>query len=299
MQINRLFETIYILLDKEKVSAKELAERFEVSTRTIYRDVEILSSAGIPVFMTKGKGGGISLLPNFVLNKTVLTEYEKISILSALQSLNTVDEEANNNTLKKLGLFFGENNTGFIEVDYSDWGNLIKDQFEQAKKAILSRKVLSFDYVSAVNMATNRNVEPYVLWFKDRNWYLKCFCLDKQEVRIFRLSRMRNVIITENNYIPREIEYKVIANSSTDNLTTIKVQISKDQTYRVLDEFLPDKVSQNKDGSFTVTMNFIEDEWVYGYILSFGCSATVLEPEHIKDIVKCRLKKSLDNYYCT
>lgn len=299
MQINRLFETIYILLDKEKVSAKELAERFEVSTRTIYRDVEILSSAGIPVFMTKGKGGGISLLPNFVLNKTVLTEYEKISILSALQSLNTVDEEANNNTLKKLGLFFDENNTGFIEVDYSDWGNLIKDQFEQAKKAILSRKVLSFDYVSAVNMATNRNVEPYVLWFKDRNWYLKCFCLDKQEVRIFRLSRMRNVIITENNYIPREIEYKVIANSSTDNLTTIKVQISKDQTYRVLDEFLPDKVSQNKDGSFTVTMNFIEDEWVYGYILSFGCSATVLEPEHIKDIVKCRLKKSLDNYYCT
>lgn len=80
MQINRLFEIVYILLEKEKVTARELAERFEVSTRTVYRDIEALSCAGIPVYMSKGKGGGVSLLPGFTLNKAVITEGEKAEI---------------------------------------------------------------------------------------------------------------------------------------------------------------------------------------------------------------------------
>lgn len=296
MQINRLFEIVYILLDKKKISARELAEQFEVSTRTIYRDVETLSAAGIPVFMSKGKGGGIGILPDFVLNKTILNEDEKRNILSALQSLKTVDETELNNTLKKLGMFFGHENKSFIEIDYSDWGQSIKEQFEKSKEAILTHKLLLFNYVSATNKATSRKVEPYILWYKDRNWYLKCFCLDKQAFRIFRLSRMRNVVISESNYIPRNCESEVIEAPTESNLTLIKLRISEDQSYRILDEFSPENVIQNDDGSFTVTLKFVEDEWVYGYILSFGSSATVLEPWHVKDIIKGRLKKCLDNY---
>lgn len=87
MQINRLFEIVYILLDKKRVTSRELAERFEVSSRTIYRDIETLSAAGIPVYMSKGKGGGISLLPDFVLNKAVITDEEKEEILSSLKAV--------------------------------------------------------------------------------------------------------------------------------------------------------------------------------------------------------------------
>ena len=298
MQINRLFKIVYILLDKERISAKELADYFEVSTRTIYRDVEMLSSCGIPIYMSKGKNGGISLLPDFVLNKTVLTNEERSNILSALHNLGGLDEISVQDTLSKLSLFFGENNTGFIEVDYSDWGNLIKEQFEQSKKAILSRKVISFDYVSAKGQSSQRRMEPYVLWFKDRTWYLKGFCLMRHEPRVFRLSRMRNVVVTEQIYIPRENDFSVELEERPDDITKTKivVRMEESQEHRILDDFAQDDVVHNPDGSFTVTMHFIEDEWVYGYILSFGSSATVLEPPHIKEIIKKRLQESLNNY---
>ena len=103
MQINRLFEIVYLLLEKKQITAKELAEHCEVSTRTIYRDVETLSGAGIPIYMTKGKGGGISLLPEFVLNKTVITEAERADILSSLHAMHAVDLQEAGTALHKLG----------------------------------------------------------------------------------------------------------------------------------------------------------------------------------------------------
>jgi predicted DNA-binding transcriptional regulator YafY len=298
MQISRLFKIVYILLDKDKVSAKELAAHFEVSARTIYRDIEILSASGIPVYMSKGRNGGISLLPNFILNKTVLTAEEKDNILSALYSINTFDETLVESTLSKLGLFFGKNNTSFFEIDYSDWGNLIKEQFEKSKEAILARKLLSFDYVSAQNKSSRRMVEPYVLWFKDKTWYLKAFCLDKNELRSFRFSRMRNVVVTDKIFVPRDIALKVEKEDLKYNYPTSKIvmRIEADKEYRVLDEFHENNVIRNTDGSFTVTMNFVEDEWVYGYILSYGSSATVLEPERVRNIIKTRLEENLKNY---
>ena len=138
MQINRLFEIIYILLDKEKVSAKELSQHFEVSTRTIYRDVETLSSAGIPIYMTKGNGGGISLLPDFVINKAVLTDEEKNNILTALQSLRLTEVDSAESIISKLHSLFGENNISFIEIDYNVWGNFIKVHFDTAYRSVFS-----------------------------------------------------------------------------------------------------------------------------------------------------------------
>ena len=108
MQINRLFEIIYILLDKKIITSKQLAERFEVSQRTIYRDIETLSSAGIPVYMSKGKGGGISILPEFVLNKAILTDNDKMEILSSLKAVNSVNfsDEDTDTVIKKLNNLF-------------------------------------------------------------------------------------------------------------------------------------------------------------------------------------------------
>lgn len=125
IQINRLFEIIYILLENKIVTAKQLAERFEVSQRTIYRDVETLSSAGIPIYMSKGKGGGISILPEFILNKAVLTEVDKSEILSSLRAVNAVhlNDIDTDKVLKKLNNLFGVTNTDWIEVDFTTWGN--------------------------------------------------------------------------------------------------------------------------------------------------------------------------------
>lgn len=297
MKVNRLFEILYVLLDKERVTAQELADRFEVSTRTIYRDVEDLSGAGIPIYMSRGKRGGISLLPHCVLNKAWLTQEERTKILSALQSVNALDPLSAEETLSKLSAFFGDGSSGIYEIDFDDWGHLIRDAFETSKQAIVSKRLLSFDYLSSLNKRSQRKVEPYTLCFKEKHWYLKAYCLKKKAVRIFRFSRMRNVTMEEELFVPRNMDF----NLSTDNhsiapMTRIRLRMEKETAYRILDEFAERDVVENSDGSFIVTMHCPEDDWLYGYILSFGPFATILEPLSVKHRIKKRLEKSLKNY---
>lgn len=173
MQINRLFEMVYLLLSKDNVTAGELAKHFEVSPRTIYRDVELLSSAGIPIYMTKGKGGGISLLPDFVLNKTVLTEDEKADILSALGAMDAVSPQKTDTAVKKLSSLFGSTDSDWVEVDFSGWANAEEESkvFTTLKNAILKKYAVEFLYHgSGSNM--QRVVEPLKLVFKGQGWYL-------------------------------------------------------------------------------------------------------------------------------
>lgn len=298
MKVNRLFEIIYILLDKERVTAKELAMHFEVSTRTIYRDVEDISAGGIPIYMSKGKNGGISLLPGYVLDRTVLSEEEKTDILSALQSLNALDNSSVDETLSKLSSFLGNNIQGYYEIDLTGWGNLITDQFEKSKQAILSKKLLSFEYLSSLNKRSKRIVEPYKLWFKEKHWYLKAYCLSKNEIRTFRFSRMRKVKILEEQFEPRVLDLLNKDEYQTSYPTTeVVMKVSHDMEYRVMDEFADKDVIQNDDGSFTVRMNYIEDSWLCGYILSFGSSATVLSPPELKNTIHKILQKMTDNYF--
>lgn len=297
MKVNRLFEIIYILLEKKRVTAKELAERFEVSTRTIYRDVEAISAARIPIYMSKGKNGGISLLPGYVLDRKVLSEEEKSDILSALQSLNSLDKSSVENTLNKVSSFFGTRNQSYYEIDLDDWGNLIKDQFEKSKQAIISKKLLSFEYLSSLNKRSKRIVEPYKLWFKGKNWYLRAYCLNKNEMRVFRFSRMRDVKILEEGFEPRVLDFMNYDEYQTTHQTIeVVMKIDNDMEYRVLDEFFEKDVAQNRDGSFTVRMNYIEDLWLYGYILSFGSSAKVISPPELQNKIQKILLKMLDNY---
>jgi len=186
MQINRLFEIIYILLDKKRVTSKELAEQFEVSARTIYRDIEILSSAGIPVYMSKGKGGGISLLPEFVLNKAVLTDQEKTNILSSLKAVSAVKFNETDTALRKLNNLFGESNTDWIEVDFSSWAAAQNETetFNIIKAAILGRRIISFSYASAKGQQTTREAEPLKLCFRSGAWYLYGYCRLRCDCRL-------------------------------------------------------------------------------------------------------------------
>ncbi len=297
MSIHRRFEIVYLLLNKDRMTAKELAGHFHVSARTIYRDVEELSSGGIPIYMSKGKNGGISLMPDYVLNKTILTEDEKRDILSALQGLHGLDANAVEATLSKLSSFFGQRNTGYIEVDYQDWGGRIQAPLEAARQAILSRKLLTFAYTSTDGQNSHRTVEPYKLWFKDRSWYVKAFCLVKNAPRVFRITRMRHAKVLEQGFVPRDVDFSMPGEGKTAFPTTaITMCVAPEAKHRVLDEFPEENIWETGDGSYLVTMDFIEDEWVYGYILSFGVHAKVIEPDRIRHLIKERLEKMLNTY---
>lgn len=300
MQINRLFEIVYILLSKKIVTAKELAERFEVSERTVYRDIDTLSSAGIPIYATQGKGGGISLLDHFILNKSVLSENEQNEILFALQSLTVMQNPETDKVLSKLSSLFQKNNINWIEVDLSPWGsNKSKTcEFTILKNAILNHQVIMFYYFNTAGEKSSRRVEPVKLMYKVNAWYLQGFCLTRNEYRTFKISRMSNVEMSPEIFVnrPQEKLLKDQTEESSKIWIDVQLQIAPEGAYRVFDEFDEKEITKNRDGSFTVTASLPESDWLFHYILSFGTYAEVLAPQNIREKIQSKLDEILWKY---
>lgn len=296
MKINRMFEMVYLLLNKKSMTAGEFAAHFEVSPRTIYRDVELLSSAGIPIYMTKGKGGGISLLPDFVLNKTVLTEGEKADILSALHAVEAVNLEQANTAVQKLSSLFGNTNVDWVEVDFSGWANADEEakRFSQLKTAIIGKKKVVFAYHGAEG-STQRTVEPMKLCFKGQGWYLYAFCMVRQDYRFFKLRRMKELKLLDEHF-ERTPPPKIFDGSKVfqDNFVTLTLKLSKKMAYRVYDEFSQYKTLPG--GDFIAQLTMPRGDWVYHYLATFGEHCEILEPEDIRLQIKEKLKRTLEQY---
>lgn len=299
MQINRLLEIVYILFEKKIVTAKELSEHFEVSQRTIYRDVDALSAAGIPIYANKGKGGGISLLENFVIKKSILSEKEQIDILSSLHGMKALNVPEVEPVLKKLATLFDKNYAEWIDVDFSYWGSSSdeKEKFNLLKTAIINKNRVEFDYYSSYGEKTERIIEPLQLKFKGHAWYVYGFCTVKNAYRMFRVTRIKNLVPLNEKFartLPEDIWR--VSHEATNKIIKLVMKIESSMAYRVYDEFGQEAITKNTDGSFIVTANLLENEWVYGYVLSFGDYAEVLEPEHVRKIIKRKLEKNLKKY---
>lgn len=298
MQINRLFEIVYILLEKRKVTAQELAKHFEVSPRTIYRDIEILSGAGIPVYMSKGKGGGVSLLSEFVLNKAVITEREREEILSALKAVDAVRLGEEDSALQKLGSLFGESQSDWIEVDFGFWADGKREErlFQDIKEAIIGKKVIRFSYANVKGQETEREVEPLKLCFKGESWYLYGYCRKREDCRFFKLKRIRKLQLTEETFM-RSCGVQVLRRQQENyrqETIKLKLKIAREAAYRVYDEF--ENYEQMEDGSFLVEIRFPKGAWMFYYLISFGRHLEVLEPEEVRKQLKDELNKILDIY---
>lgn len=287
------------MLDKKSITAKELAERFEVSVRTIYRDVDTLSAAGIPVCTNKGKGGGISLIEGFVLDKSILSEQEQNEILMSLQSLSAVKCPDMEPVLRKMGAFFNKQGMNWIDVDFTRWGSdgSEREKFRMLKTAILSRTMVTFDYFSSYGEKTERTVEPVKLVFKGQGWYLYGFCRVKNDFRMFKITRIRNLCCLSETF-QRDVPDDVFgdSNSSSTSMVTLVLKIQESMAYRIYDEFDQEYIHKNPDGSFTVTATFPQGEWIYSYVLSYGSEAEVLEPKHVREIIKKKLEEALKKY---
>lgn len=292
MQINRLFQIVYILINKKAITAKELAKELEVSTRTIYRDIEVLSSCNIPIFMNKGKGGGIRLLDDFVFNKTLLNEEEQKEILNALENFNLIN---NSSLLNKLETIFNKESSQWIKIDFSPWGTNNSEIFDNLKKAILKKIVISFEYFSNSGEKTQRTVYPLQIWFKDRSWYLKAYCKEKG-YRVFKCNRIKKLTLLDEEFYEK-FEFKNdMFFSSLNSETEIILEISSNLSHRIFDEFSEEQITKLNEEKYLVKFSYPEDSWVYSYILSFGFNAKVISPPHIKSIIVNELIKNLENY---
>ena len=297
MKDNRLFRILYYILEKGKVTANELADKFEVSVRTIYRDIDSISSAGIPIYALQGKGGGIGIAEDFVLSKSLLSENEKQQIMSALQGLDNTTIQRENELLTKLSALFKMKNTSWIEVDFNNWQNnkMYEKIFDDIKSAILSKNIISFTYFSSNEKETDRSVKPVRLLFKSQDWYLYALCLLRNDFRYFKLSRIKNLEIHtekfddsfENAILKKEMPH--------ENTVHIKVKFDRKVAFRVYDE-LNGEITEDNDGNLYTEIEIPNDYNLYNYIFSFGDEAEVLEPEEVRIQIKKMINKMAEKY---
>ncbi len=300
MQIDRLLEITLLLLQRGQVTARELAERFQVSTRTIYRDMDALSLAGVPVYTTKGKGGGIGLLPEYTLDRSFLSDQEQKDIVFALQTLRAAQYPGADNTLTKLHqVFKNVPSTDWIEVDFSYWGSAPdeKEKFHLLKEALLTHRVLAFDYYNSAGGQSARVAEPLRLLFKGHSWYLSAFCRTKQDYRFFRVSRMRGLRLTDQAF-DRPLPPPAPETQPGPHvpLVTLRLQFHPSVAYRVFDDFSTGTLQPLDGGAFIVTIQYPLEDWVIGYILSFGDAVEVLDPPFMRDMVAHYAQKVVQKY---
>ena len=293
MKENRYFQMIYLLLEKGSMTAPELADYFEVSVRTIYRDIDILSSAGIPVYATRGKGGGISIQDNFVLKKSILSEQEQTQILMALQGIRIVEDEYTRTLLSKLSSVFQKQNVNWLEIDFSSWtkSGAGKDNFQKLQSAIFKSKIVAFHYYSGKGEVIKRVVEPLKLVFKSTDWYLYGYCSTRNDFLFFKLTRIRNLEITNDEYV-RSIPEQIFVEEEKFEMETVKVTLlfDKSMSFRVYDKF-DDEVTENQDGSLLVETVMPNNELLISHILSWGDKVEVISPQNIRNKISERAKK--------
>jgi predicted DNA-binding transcriptional regulator YafY len=299
MQIHRLFEIVYLLIERKTMTARELAEHFEVSTRTVLRDVEVLSGAGIPLYSSRGRGGGISLPDGYVLNKAFFSQREQAGILAALQQLSATQYPDTESVIRKLKGIFVKQTTDWLEVDFTHWGSTTADKqkLELIQSALLSKQALRFTYSNARGETAERLVYPLKLCFKSMAWYLSAYCTQKADYRRFKLSRMRDAAAVDEYFGDLSLEAPP-AHIGASALPPIPMALlfSPRQAHRVFDEFDAGQIAQRDDGRYLVHAAMPREEWLFHYLLTFGPDLEVLEPPEIRAELAAIAEEILHTY---
>lgn len=300
MKIDRLLSIIIILLNRNLVQAKDLAEQFEVSIRTIYRDIETINQAGIPIVTYQGANGGIGLAQGYRLDRQLLTNNELATIVTSLQSLSTMGKsESHQFLVEKITSIIPHSQkeqfhwkTQQFLVDLSPWGQ--NERLEESiliiRQAIEASHLVSFTYSNAQGEQSDRNVEPHILLVKGRSWYLYGFCKNKLDFRLFKLYRMKRLNVLDTTFTRRNIEVDELPwvqkwNDPTQMVHLI-LRFAPDSRHLAEEYFGVEELCDQAGGYVTVSASFPEDNWLYGFILSFGPSVEVIEPESIKVKIK-------------
>ena len=299
MQSGRLFQLLYLLLEGENWTVRRLSERLEASERTIRRDLDALSAAGIPVYTVQGRGGGVRLLPGFVLDRSLLSGQEQDTILYGLQTLHATGMDATDDLLRELSrLFRRETAKRWIDADFSPWnGGIDRALFDLLREAILHHIPICFDYYSAEGETTSRTIEPIQLSFKGMAWYIQGWCRLREDFRTFKLNRMDAVTLCEGeHFTPRELPPLPDQIVLGTNMTSVVVRFAPEIAYRVYDEFDRARIVPQPDGSLIVHTDWPLGLWGVSYLLSYGSTAEVIQPEELRRALAQEAKKIAAQY---
>lgn len=289
MKLERMIGILSILLQQEKVTAPYLAEKFEVSRRTINRDIEALCMAGIPLVTEPGKNGGVSIMDGYTIDRTLLSASDLQAVLAGLRSLDSVSgTNRYAQLMEKLSAGSSNLLTGdmHILIDLSSWYKAtLAPKIELLHAAILSGQKVSFTYF-APRGESGRTVEPYDLIFQWSNWYLWSWCEDKRDFRLFKLGRMTDLRVGEAFKRRAAPLPDLSAERVFPSAYQVKAVIQPEFKWRLVEEFGPESFTVQADGSLLFSFGFADKMSVVGWIVSFGGGAELLEPEEIrKDVL--------------
>ena len=300
MKIDRLIGILSVLLQREKTTAPELAERFEVSRRTINRDIEDLCKAGIPIRTSQGTGGGISIMDGYRMDRTILTSKDMQMILAGLRSLDSVSGSSYYGQLMEkiqAGSSSFISGRDSILIDLSSWYRAsLTPKIETIQDAIGDRHLVRFQYFSPSG-DSERTVEPYYLVFHWSSWYLWGWCRDRAAFRLFKLNRMDSVRETEENFECRVAPLPDLSNEKIfPGRIRVKALFEPDQKWRLVEDFGPECFVERDDGRLLFTTEHTDLESLVAWLMTFGDKAEVLEPEEAREAV-ARMAKRMAMLY--
>jgi len=299
MKIDRLMGILTILLQKERITAPELAERFEVNRRTISRDIDALCRAGIPVITYQGNGGGISIAEGFKLDKNVLTTDELANITAALKGIGSVSKQSGiERTLDKLRAdaegVVSLNEPIIIDLA-SHYKGQLTEKIEQIKQAILETRTIEFDYYYEKG-ESHRNIEPYYIVFQWSAWYVFGYCLLRNDWRLFKLTRLRNLETYDKKFIPREIPLEKQDFSSFYSDKTVLIAVFDPSVkYQLIETYGYECFIEINNG-LLATISFSDKKYILSWLLGFGEKVKVLKPDYIADSLVNTAEKILASY---
>ncbi len=285
MKIDRLIGILSILLQQEKVTAPYLAEKFEVSRRTINRDIEAICQAGIPIVTTQGAGGGISIMEGYRMDKTLLSSSDMRAILAGLGSLDSVSgTKQYQQLMDKLcsGNSSILSNNNHILIDLSSWyKTTLAPKIQLIQEAIDARETIIFTYY-APGGESQREIEPYVLVFQWASWYVWGYCLLRNDFRMFKLNRMHALNKTGKPSDVRDIpQFHLDVEKIYPSQIQVKAVFAPEMKWRLVEEYGMDSFTEQADGRLLFQAGFVDEDSVFGWLLSFGPQARLLEPEDL------------------
>lgn len=300
MKIDRLIGILSILLQKDMVTAPELADYFEVSRRTINRDIEALSQAGIPIHTTQGTGGGISIMNGYRMDRTLLTSRDMQMILAGLRSLDSVSgSRYYGQLMEKIQAGSSELISGrdSILIDLSSWYKTsLAPKIATIQDAIENRHIIEFDYY-APSGESKRSIEPYYVVFKWSSWYVYGWCLKRKDYRLFKLNRMDKVRETDKDFICRNAPVPELSSElAFPRNILLKALFDADMKWRLVEEFGPDCYEVQGDGRLLLTQDYSDINDLTMWMLTFGDKVEVLEPAEVRERLKEIAESMIETY---
>ncbi len=310
MKTYRLLSIIVYLLNRDLVSARVLARRFGVTVRTIQRDMEAIELAGIPIMSIQGPNGGYGIMDNFKMDNQLVSVEDLYYIITSLKSVSdSLGESAMDETLEKMRTLLPSRSSDFLAerneklyMDFSMLGGDPRQQksFRTVKEAVDSQRLLRFSYTNNNLISRKRTVEPLTIAFKWRSWYLFAWCHERENFRIFRISRIREPEILPSRFKRKSVKFEDYLqeqeSSDPGGMTELTVRFAPAMKSHVEEYHPPEECTVEPDGSLVVKMRMPEDGWMYGFLLSYGEFLTVLDPPRVREVLKNTAEKIAEKY---